>query len=182
MKEQLEKLKEAFANLSGREKALVSSAGGVVALLLVWFAVITPALDAAAGMATRAELARRDLDLVQRLRVEYDEVQSRLVAVEQRIAKSTRGSLRTRLESLAAAAAVKVDSMEPQPSQTGERYRETKVEVTLKQVDLPRTIRYLHEIESSEELLSVKSLRLRTRPDKSGFLDVTFSVSSFEPI
>jgi hypothetical protein len=63
-----------------------------------------------------------------------------------------------------------------------EQYNETKMEVTLKQVDLPRTVRYLHEIESTPDLLSVKSLRVRIRPDKSELLDVTFTVSSFEPL
>jgi hypothetical protein len=31
-------------------------------------------------------------------------------------------------------------------------------------------------------VLSVKSLRMRTRKDKPDFLDVTFTVSTFEPI
>jgi hypothetical protein len=43
-------------------------------------------------------------------------------------------------------------------------------------------VSYLHEIESSEEVLSVKSLRMRTRKDRPDFLDVTFTVSTFEPI
>ena len=41
---------------------------------------------------------------------------------------------------------------------------------------------YLNQIESSEQVLSVKSLRIRTRKDKPSFLDVTFTVSTFEPL
>ena len=63
-----------------------------------------------------------------------------------------------------------------------DRYRETKVEVSLKGVSLPQTVAYLHEIEGSGELLTVKSLRLRTRADKPELLDVVFTVSSFERI
>ena len=37
-------------------------------------------------------------------------------------------------------------------------------------------------IESAEQLLSVKSLRVRTRRDQPQALDVTFTVSSFEPL
>ena len=43
-------------------------------------------------------------------------------------------------------------------------------------------LRYLHEIESTPEALSVKALRMRSRADKPEFLDVTFTVSSFEPL
>ena len=75
-----------------------------------------------------------------------------------------------------------VESMEPQASPANDRYRETKVEVGLKQVTLPQTVSYLHEIESTEQLLSVKTLRIRTRADKPELLDVTFTVSSFEPL
>ena len=72
--------------------------------------------------------------------------------------------------------------MEPQSSPAHERYRETKVEVGLKEVSLPQTVRYLHEIEASQQVLSVKTLRIRTRTDNPELLDVTFTVSSFEPI
>jgi len=72
--------------------------------------------------------------------------------------------------------------MEPQPAPSNDRYRETKVEVGLKGVTLPQTVSYLHQIESERQLLTVKSLRIRTRTDKPELLDVTFTVSSFERI
>jgi hypothetical protein len=72
--------------------------------------------------------------------------------------------------------------MEPQTSLSSERYRETKVEVVLKSVTLGQAVNYLHQIESAEQVLSVKSLRIRTRRDDSKLLDVTFTVSSFEPL
>ena len=72
--------------------------------------------------------------------------------------------------------------MEPQASPANDRYRETKVEVGLKQVSLPQTVRYLHEIEETRQVLSVKALRIRTRVDQPELLDVTFTVSSFEPL
>jgi hypothetical protein len=72
--------------------------------------------------------------------------------------------------------------MEPQASPASEAYRETKVEVGLRNVTLAQTVNYLHQIESSSQVLSVKALRIRTRPDVPEFLDVTFTVSSFEPL
>jgi hypothetical protein len=81
---------------------------------------------------------------------------------------------------------VKIESMEPQSSPANENYREAKVEVGLKEVGLNETVRYLHEIEAAQQVLSVKALRLRSRSDTkaktaSNLLDVTFTVSSFQP-
>jgi hypothetical protein len=76
--------------------------------------------------------------------------------------------------------------MEPQSSPANESYREAKVEVTLKEVGLSEAVRYLHEIESSQRVLSVKALRMRSRTGtrndpEANLLDVTFTVSSFQP-
>ena len=128
------------------------------------------------------ERLRALIRLMKRLRREFDDVNHRLTAVEERIGKGSKGNLRTTLETLARQAAVTIESMEPQASPANDRYRETKVEVGLKQVSLPQTVLYLHEIESTEQVLSVKALRIRTRVDQPDLLDVTFTVSSFEPL
>ena len=72
--------------------------------------------------------------------------------------------------------------MEPQSAPTNPSYQETKVEVGLKNVTLTQVINYLHRIENANQVYSIKSLRIKTRPDRSELLDVNFSVSSFEPI
>jgi len=108
-------------------------------------------------------------------------VQGRLVAVEERIRSGPRGEIFTTLEKLAGESAVKIDSMEPRTSPASDAYRETKVQVTLKSVTLAQLVNYLHRIDASEQVLSIKSLRIRARKDKPDLLDVTFTVSSFEP-
>ena len=108
-------------------------------------------------------------------------VHGRLATVEERIRSGPRGEIFTTLEKLAADSALKVDSMEPRTSPASDSYRETKVQVALKGVTLPQLVNYLHRIDSSEQVLSIKSLRIRSRKDKPDLLDVTFTVSSFEP-
>ena len=138
MKAWLDKLRNMFADLAPRERGLVSTVAGLFAVIVAWFGLIVPALDAASRITGGVETAERELELTRRLRAEYDELAQRLAGVEQRIQRSPRGSLRTKLETLAAQASIKVDSMEPQTAPASDRYKETKVEVTLKQVDLPR--------------------------------------------
>jgi type II secretory pathway component PulM len=177
-----DRLRVAFDDLSQRERILVSVVGALLVVVAVYFGVIQAALGMRSRAESRLAQAEQQIAAMARLRQEYDDINARLTAVEQRIQSGTRGNLRTTLESLAQASRVKVESMEPQATPSNDRYRETKVEVQLKEVTLEQTVSYLHQIESSEQVLSVKTLRMRTRNDRPGLLDVTFTVSSFEPI
>jgi type II secretory pathway component PulM len=178
----LDRLRAALEGLNPRERIAVGVAGGVLGLVLVWFGLIAPTLDWVDSVHLRAKNAEQELLLMQRLRREYDEVNGRLGSVEERIRRGPKGNIFTTLEALAAQSAVKVDSMEPQVAPPSDRYQETKVQVVLKEVTLAQLVSYLHKVESAPQLLSVKSLRVRTRSDKPELLDVTFSVSSFEAI
>ena len=104
-----------------------------------------------------------------------------LSKVEERILSNyEKRNLLTLLESLAAASSVQVNSMEERKAQDDEKYKETRVEVRLKSVSLKDTVSYLTAIESSDQLLTVKSLRIKKRSDRSNLLDVTFNVSTFD--
>jgi general secretion pathway protein M len=177
----LARVRSWFDALSPRERALVLGAGAALAAALLLLGVVLPALRAASSATSRVASAEQELLAVQRLRHQYDEVQGRLAAVEQRIRSGPRGEIFTTLEKLARDSAVKVDSMEPRTSPASADYRETRVQVALKGVTLAQLVNYLHRIDSSEQVLSIKSLRIRARKDRPEMLDVTFTVSSFEP-
>jgi type II secretory pathway component PulM len=170
------------AGLAPRERLLLGGAGALLVLVLVWLAGVAPVLGSIRRAGLRVETAERQLTVARRLRGDLGQLQGRLAAVERRIGEGPKGNLFTTLEELAKQSAVKVESMEPQAAPSQDRYRETKVQLVLKQVTLAQTVNFLHKIESMPQLLSVKSLRVRTHADKKGdLLDVTFTVSSFEP-
>jgi Tfp pilus assembly protein PilO len=150
--------------------------------MFILLAVVNPLLSASQEAGARTLAAERERDAVERMRGELDEIQGRLSTVERRIRESSRGDIFTTLETLASQSGVKVDSMEPQTAPRSEEYEETKVQVVLKDVSLAQLADYLHRIESAPQLLSIKSLRVRTRPDQSALLDVNFSVSSFKAV
>jgi type II secretory pathway component PulM len=182
MNEWIAKIRTAFFGLEPRERMLVGGAGGLLAVALLYALILSPVLGLLSNAGTRRDTAEQELRAMTRLRREYDEVHHRLADVEQRIQNGTQGNLRTTLETLARSAEVKVESMEPQASPANDFYRETKVAVGLKAVSLTQTVTYLHQIEDAPQVLSVKSLRIRNRPDGTGLLDVTFTVSSFEQL
>ena len=173
---------DAFNGLEARERLLVSALLGVLGVFLFYALIINPLLGLASRGGQRLATADQQLQAMQRLRRDYDDIQGRLVDVEQRIQSSAGGNLRTTLETLAQNASVKVESMEPQASPSHPKYRETKVEVGLRNVTLAQTVGYLHQIDVAPQAMSVKSLRIRTRAEQPDLLDVTFTVSSFEPI
>jgi len=172
----------AFNGLAPRERLLIGTAGALLCLALFYLLIASPLLGAARRSEQRLDTAEQQLRVMQRLRRDYDDVSQRLAQVENRIRSGPRGNLRTALETLAGQASVKVETMEPQASPANANYRETKMEVGLRGVTLSQTVDYLQRIESSPQLLSVKTLRLRTRSEKPELLDVTFTVSSFEPL
>ncbi len=178
----LSRLRAAFEGLSGRERMLVLIAVGMAAAIVAYFSVVQTTLGLRDNAERRLDGAEQQLRVMSALHREFTDVNERLTSVEQRIQNGTSGNLRTTLDRLAQASSVVVKSMEPQATPSNDRYRETKVEVGLKEVTLSQAVSYLHQIESSHQLLSVKSLRMRTRKDKPEYLDVTFTVSAFEPL
>jgi type II secretory pathway component PulM len=176
--------------LAPRERVLVAIAGGALVIAILLLGIVMPVMAALDNATSKAENAERQLVMIQRMRSDWDGLHQRLAAVETQIqGSSERQNLLTLLATLAANAGVKPTSMEKRQSGESERYEETKVEVSLKGVSLLQAVSYLESIESANQPLSVKSLRIKTRPSRAGkvdlmaanLIDVTFSVSAFKP-
>ena len=179
----LNRILEAWQNLASRERILVGTALGTVALMGAYMLVIGPFLSARSEAADSALSAESQRAAMVRLRHNYDTARSRISVLEERIqANKDRRNILTLLEALAAKADVTVESMQERQSGTDEAYRETRVEVSLKKVTLEQTVKYLHSIESADRPFSIKSLRIKRRSDGSNLLDTTFTVSSFEAV
>lgn len=190
MSELLGRVQVLWDGLAPRERVLVGIAGGALAILLLLFGVVMPVMAATENAASNAETAERQLAMMQRMRRDWDGLHLRLDAVEAKIQGSRdEQNLLTLLASLAARAGVKPTSMEKRQSGESEQYEENKVEVSLKGVSLEQAVSYLASIESAEQPLSVKSLRIKRRPARTrkpdekvaDLIDVTFSVSAFKP-
>ena len=190
MKDLLSRFQVVWDGLASRERVLVGIAGGSLALLLLFFGIVSPVLSATERAAERADAAERELALMQRMKRDWDQLHGRLGTVESRIRGARQGqNLLTLLETLARQAGVKPNSMEKRQSGESEQYNETKVEVSLKNVTLAQAVDYLSSIEAEQQPLSVKSLRIKSRSvgrsaaaSVGDLLDVTFSVSAFKPL
>lgn len=177
----LERLRSLLASRTPRERWLLVLAGCVLGVVGVWAVGVLPLTSRLAPAA--AESARLELELTRALRMAADvrALQGELSQVESRIEPGESTNLFSLLESLAQTAQVKdrLESIKPKQASGNERYPETRYEVSLNGATLEQAVRYLHAIESAPMPLIIRSIRLRARPDESGLLDVSFSVSSF---
>ncbi|MDE0911472.1 MAG: type II secretion system protein GspM [Myxococcota bacterium] len=177
----MQRLIDAWSGISAREQMLVGVAVGLTILSILFVGIVQPIIGLSTTVASRVDAAEQELLAMNRLRRQYDIVNTSLSKVEERILSNhEKRNLLTLLESLAAASSVQVNSMEERKAQDDEKYKETRVEVRLKSVSLKDTVSYLTAIESSDQLLTVKSLRIKKRSDRSNLLDVTFNVSTFD--
>ena len=182
MRDMLDRFLANFRERPPRERVLLGVASGSLISAMLWLGLVNPMISIAEESTQRIETADQQLRAMRRLRIDFDAARQQLTDVESKIQTAPRGNLRTALESLAKEASLNIDSMEPQTAPTHPVYTETKVEVGLHNVTLSQVINYLHRIETAEQVYSIKSLRIKTRPDRSEMLDVNFTVSSFEPI
>ena len=191
MNELLGRVRVLWNSLASREQILLGVAGGSLAVVVLVFGIVMPVLAATDRAVEKADDSERQLALMHRMKRDWDGLHVRLDSVESRIRATGQGeNLLTLLESLARQAGVKPTSMEKRQSGESVEYEETKVEVSLKNVTLQQAVGYLSSIESANQPLSVKSLRIKSRPGAGrgknaapvDLLDVTFSVSSFKPL
>ncbi len=177
----LDRLRTALASLAPRERLLLAGAGGVLLLTILWLASRCRRSRACARRGTRR--CRR--------------ARSRLGAPATSQARRTPGPPRRRRaahprgtggEHLhhargsrpAVGREGRVDGAAGRAG-AGSATRRPRSRSCLKQVTLAQAVAFLHGVDSSPQLLSVKSLRIRTRAEqKEEMLDVTFTVSSFE--
>ena len=183
VKDRWEQIRASWKNLAPRERLLLSIVGVFGGLLALYFVALNPFLTAQSRASESALTADSQLAAMIRLRREYDTAQAQLAAVEDQIrGNQDRRNVLTLLEALAKESGVSVEAMKDRRAGSNEAYREQRVEVSLKKITLEQAVRYLHSIESAERPFSIKSLRMKKRADGSKLLDVTFAVSSFEPI
>lgn len=190
MNELIVRLQVVWDGLMPRERILVAIAGGALALSILLLGVVMPMRSAHENAVRGADSAATELEMMRRMKREWDGLNGRLSRVESRIQGArSQPNLLTLLSSLAQRAGVKPTSMEKRQSGESERYEETKVEVSLKNVTLEQAVAYLSSIERAEQPLSVKSLRVKRRPGRArgdqpavDLIDVTFSVSTFKPL
>ncbi|MGY8805018.1 MAG: type II secretion system protein GspM, partial [bacterium] len=103
----MQRLIDAWSGISAREQMLVGVAVGLTILSILFVGIVQPIIGLSTTVASRVDAAEQELLAMNRLRRQYDIVNTSLSKVEERILSNyEKRNLLTLLESLAAASSV----------------------------------------------------------------------------
>jgi cell division protein FtsB len=178
-------MKQYFANLKPREKAILV-VGGISALIIVAYVYfLAPAIDRYATLNRLTDQKRGQYQEMLALQKEYKDLKLRNEDMEKEASRTQKNfAPLSFMEGLSSQARIRdrVVSMKPQFNPIGQNYRESSIEVKAERLSLTQMVSYLHLIENSGMPIRIKSLHIKNRTDDASAADLTVVVSSYEKV
>lgn len=174
-----------YQRLSPRERLLLGLTSGVVLVLALYSFVWEPLVEGRARLARQIAFKEQQLQEIQRMRVTYMELLSRLEAGKQIIASPEEGfSLFPHIEATVSQVVTRdhIAAMNPDSKIVGNTYREESVELKLINITLDQLVDMLYRIEKGPQPLRVTKLSVKKRPRDPHQLDVTATVSMLKAV
>jgi general secretion pathway protein M len=170
-----------WQNLQSRERLFIGGAGAALVVFLIFKLAIDPTFKHYAELDRQIVTARRQLNELRTMQQEYQRQKSVVDSINNQLKKQQNFAIFSRLEELAGQTGIrnKILYMKPTVSTPSEVYNEESVEIKMEGVTLEQLVRYLHQIESSPQLLKIKRLEIKPRFDNRQILTATFRVSAF---
>jgi Tfp pilus assembly protein PilO len=174
-------LSSEWNRMAPRERRLVAGLIGAV----VAFAVLVTGflfVEALRDIAESNSDAREALADIAKHRDEYLEAKERMVQQELRIGTEP-PQLAADLEAAQREAGIQIQQSDPQPDvDVSRRYREHKVDLKLRQVDLQSLAKFLNKVETGRRLIVITRLGIRRRFSEGQTLDVEMTATAYERI
>ena len=150
-------------------------------VFLIFKLGIDPMLKRSAELDRQLVTVRRQLHELRTMQQEYQHQKSVLESINSQLKKQPNFAIFSHLEELAGQTGIrsKIVHMKPTVSTPSEVYHEESVEVRMEGVTLEQLVRYLHQVESSPQLLKIKRLEMKPRFDNRQIITATFRVSAF---
>jgi general secretion pathway protein M len=170
-----------WQNLQSRERLFIGGAGAALVLFLIFKLTIDPLFKYSADLDRQIVTARRQLTELRTMQQEYQRQKSVVDSINSQLKKQPNFAIFSRLDELASQTGIrnKILQINPLVSAPSDVYKEELVEVKLQDVTLEQLVRYLHQVESSPQLLKIKRLEIKPRIDNRQILNATFRVSAF---
>jgi len=170
-----------WQNLQLRERLFIGGAGAALLVFLIFKLTIAPLFKYSAELDRQIVTARRQFNEMRTTQQEYQRQKSVVDSINSQLKKQPNFAILSRLDELAGQTGIrnKILQITPQVSPPSEVYKEEVVEVKIDGVTLEQLVRYLHQVESSPQLLKIKRLDIRPHIDNRQILNATFRVSAF---
>jgi len=166
--------------LNPRERWIVGGGLAVLVLVLVWFALLSPYLEALSGLDRRIAAHQRNLEKIQQMQGQIFQLREQLASVGTRSEKKR--PLFSQVENLTVQTGIRDQllSMRPQPTTTQGGYRQQLVEIRLEKLTLAQLVKLIYAVEYRSGGVQVKSLRVKPRFEDRSSLDVNMVLMSLE--
>ncbi|MBX5483817.1 MAG: type II secretion system protein M [Myxococcaceae bacterium] len=167
-----------FAQLSTREKRLVTGTGAAVGVFILF--LIFAGFQSAASRHRRAiETGLQNVQVIEALAANYRESERERQSVERQLSQSNL-QLISYLEDRGEQAGLRIGSLNPKGEHPleGGQIHATTVEVNLSDVTIDKLVNFLSSVERGPGVIRVERIRLDPRPD-SQTINASTTISTY---
>jgi len=171
-------------NLNKHQKYAVYAASGLIALFILIQFIISPIIKKKERVTRTLQAKTKTLEEMHILQSEYDIIREKAVTYKKRFeARNKDFTLFSFLDRLADKSGIKnhITYMKPSTSARGKSgYKVSKVEMKLQSITLKQLTSYLHGVETSKNIVSIKRISIVKTGIKEGFVNVVLQIETVE--
>ncbi|VAX17019.1 hypothetical protein MNBD_NITROSPINAE02-1577 [hydrothermal vent metagenome] len=172
-------------NISPRERVMVFSVALVAVISFLWLGVYDPLVEGRVTLKRKIDVKKKELVEVSILSKRVREEKKRYERLRKKLNALPRGlSAIAAMESLATEAGIrgKIVSMSPQPSVNIEGYKESLINIQIRNVSLQEIKLFLESKQESQNVFRIKRISMKPKFDDPSLMDISMSVASYEAI
>ena len=173
-----------ITNLNKREKMAVAAAAAAIVIFVVLQFLVFPLFEKNDQLSRTLATRQQELEQIRMLQAEYRKTTQNAEQAQQFIKKRRRGfTLFSFLETLAGKTKVKQHIAYMRPTTTAQKdspYRLSMVEMKLQDITMSQLLAYLHGVETSRDMISIKRLSISKGEKKADLINTVFQVETLE--
>ena len=173
-----------FSNLNKREKISVMAAAAAIVIFVVLQFLVFPLFEKNDQLSRTLATRQQELEQIRLMEAEYRQTTQKAEQAQRYLKRRKRGfTLFSFLETLAGKTDVKSRIAYMRPTTTAQKdspYRISMVEMKLQDITMKQLLAYLHGIETSRDMISIKRLSITKGEQQAGLINTVFQVETLE--
>jgi len=173
-----------LAKLNKRQKYIVFGAGALLVLFIVVQLIVRPLFARNDRLQKQLRARTVSLSELQKMRAEYENLQAATLSSSARFDQREKDfTLYKFLNRLAGETGIKenIKSMKPTTTeQKDSRYKISRVDMRLESITPAQLTDYLHRVETSANMVSIKKMSVTKKEDNEGLLTAILQVETLE--
>ena len=171
-------------NLNKHQKYAVYAASGLIALFILIQVIISPIISKRERLTRTLQAKTKTLEEMRILQSEYSIIKEKALTYKKRFeARNKDFTLFSFLDRLADKSGIKnhITYMKPSTSARGKSgYKVSKVEMKLQSITLKQLTSYLHGVETSKNIVSIKRISIVKTGIKEGYINAVLQIETVE--